>query len=110
MVRRINTLQIADMLPSKTIPEVSNKKGHTCVLKPKIKTKPTPAPPRKKARTCSVKVEEFEDNDSPRRTAARNASISPTSSFKILNPKKASFVLHFSHFCHIVRFYRRPEM
>ena len=74
------------------------------VLKPKIKTKPMPAPPRKKARTCSVEVEEIEDEDSPHQTAARNASISPTSSFKIPNSKKASFALRFSHFCHIVVF------
>jgi|SRR5271156_1396086 len=93
MVGQINTLQVADMLPSKTIPEVSNKKGHRRILNPKIKTKPTAAPPSKKARTFSVEVEEIEDEDSPRRTAARNASISPTSSFEIPDPKKASFDL-----------------
>ena len=97
------------MLPSKTIPEVSNNKGHMRVLKSKIKTKPTPAPPRKKVRTCSVEVEEVKDGNSPCWTAARNASISPTSSFKIPNPKKASFALHISYFCHIVGFYRRLE-
>jgi hypothetical protein len=90
------------MLPSKTVPEVSNKKGHTRILKPKIKMKLMPAPPRKKARTCSVEVEEIEDKDSPCWTTTRNASISPTSSFKIPNSKKARFALCFSHFCHIV--------
>ncbi|KAI9440228.1 hypothetical protein F5148DRAFT_1293566 [Russula earlei] len=76
----ISNEEIADMLPSKTIPEVSNKKGRMHVLKPKIKMKSMPAPPKKKARTCSVEVEEIDDTDSPRWTAV--------GSFKTPNSKK----------------------
>ncbi|KAI9453426.1 hypothetical protein F5148DRAFT_985543 [Russula earlei] len=90
------------MLPSKIIPEVSNKKGRMHVLKPKIKTKSMPAPPRKKVGTCSVEVEEIDDTDSPCWTVA--------GSFETPNSKKVCFALHFSHFCHIAGFYRRLEM
>jgi hypothetical protein len=51
------------MLPSKTIPEVKNRKRHT--LKPKTKMT-TAAPPKKKARIMSgTEVEVIEDEDSP---------------------------------------------
>ena len=85
------TSQIADMLPSKTIPEASNGKGPTCTLKPKVTAKPT-APPMKKTRTCSIEVKEIEDEDSPRNVATRNGSISSTSSFEIPNLKKVCSV------------------
>src|SRR5277367_3929377 len=84
MVRRINTLQVADMLPSKTIPEVSNKKGHRRILNPKIKTKPTAAPPSKKARSCSIEVEEIEDEDSPRRTISLHRASLHANTIRIL--------------------------
>ena len=84
-----NNSQLADMLPSKTIPEVHGK-GHT--LKPKTKAKTTTAPPKKKARACSVEVEEIEDEDSPRNTAVRNATISPTSSFQIPHSTKVCYL------------------
>jgi hypothetical protein len=78
----INHSQLADMLPSKTVPEV-HAKHHT--LKPKANARITTARPKKKVRACSVEVEGIEDNDSPRKTAVRNVTISPTSSFHISN-------------------------
>jgi hypothetical protein len=77
------------MLPSKTIPKVHGK-GHT--LKPKTKVKATTAPPKKKARACSVEVKEIKDKGSPHKTATRNATISPTSSFQILNSMKVCYL------------------
>jgi hypothetical protein len=87
----VNTLQIADMLPSKTIPEVNcdNGKKLTHVLKPKVKVMVT-APLKKKARACSVEVEEIEDKDSMHNIAARNNGISPESSFEIPSTKGVS--------------------
>ena len=76
------------MLPSKTIPEVKNRKHHT--LKPRT-TEPTTtaAPPRKKARVMSG----TEVEDSPRASggtaAATRATISPTSSFHMSYPVPA---------------------
>ena len=58
-------------------------------LKPKVKVTAT-APPKKKARACSVEVEEIEDEDSACNIAARNSSISLTSSFQIPDTKKVS--------------------
>jgi hypothetical protein len=74
------------MLPSKTIPET--RKGHT--LKPRTKAKLT-APPAKKARPSSVEVEDVEDEDSPRSTTTRNATISPANSFEIPNAAKVGY-------------------
>jgi hypothetical protein len=93
-----NTLQVADMLPSKTIPEV-NRKRHTHTLKAKAKT--TTAPPNNKARARSVEVEETKDDDSSPRNittrnatnASSNASISSISSFQISHPKKVCSLL-----------------
>jgi hypothetical protein len=62
------------MLPSKTIPEV-NRKGKGRMLKPKAKVLAA-ALPRKKAKMCSVEVEEVEDEDSTRNILSRNASVS----------------------------------
>jgi hypothetical protein len=92
------TLQVADMLPSKTIPKV-NRKRHTRTLKAKVKM--TMAPPNNKARARSVEVEETEDdNSSPRNITTRNTtnassnvSISSTSSFQISHPKKVCSLL-----------------
>jgi len=82
------------MLPSKTILEV-NRKGHAYILKAKAKI--TTAPPKNKARACSVEAEETKDNDSPHNVTARNASfnlgISPTSSFQVSNLKKVHSLL-----------------
>ena len=58
----IYTLQIADMLPLKTVPEINNGKKQTCALKPKVKVTTTPLL-KKKARACLVEVEEIEDED-----------------------------------------------
>jgi hypothetical protein len=77
------------MLPSKTIPEVHSK-GRT--LKSKTKAKTTMAHPKKKARACSLDVEEIKDEDSARKTAVRNATISPMSSFQIANSMKVSYL------------------
>ncbi|KAH9160626.1 hypothetical protein EDB89DRAFT_871052 [Lactarius sanguifluus] len=79
----IGNKEIADMLPSMTVPEVKSRKGHA--LKPKRKANTTAAP-AKKARTCSVRAEQVEDEDSLYSTATRNATISPMSSFP--NPTK----------------------
>ena len=78
-------MKLADMLPSKTIPLVNNRKGHA--LKTRTKTKKlTTGPAKKKARleARTPEVEEAEaDNTS--RTATRDAHISPASSFQIVN-------------------------
>jgi hypothetical protein len=84
-----NNSQLAEMLLSKTIPEIHGK-CHT--LKLKTKAKATMAPPKKKARACSVEVKEIEDEDSPHNTAMRNATISLTSSFQILNSMKLCYL------------------
>jgi hypothetical protein len=75
------------MLPSKTIPEVKNRKGHA--LKPKtMKTTAATAPARKKARIASGT--EVEDKQRARHSggdaAARSATISPASSFQASYP------------------------
>jgi hypothetical protein len=74
------------MLPSKTIPEVKNRKRHA--LKPKtMKTAASATPPRKKARIASGT--EVEDSPHTRRSggdALRSASISPASSFQVSYP------------------------
>ena len=84
--------QVADMLPSKTIPEVNN--GKKLMRKPTRKAKVSATvtvPPKKKVRVRSVEVEEIEDEDSTRNITARNSSISQTSSFEIPNIKKVDF-------------------
>jgi hypothetical protein len=60
-------------------------------LKPRTKATTT-APAKKKVRTCSVEVEEVEDENSSRDTAATNAAISPTSSIQIPNFRKVSYL------------------
>jgi hypothetical protein len=83
-----NNSQLAEMLPLKTIPKVHGK-GHT--LKLKTKAKATAAPP-KKVRASSIEVAEIKDEDSPLNTAMRNATISLTSSFQILNSMKVCYL------------------
>ncbi|KAF8460448.1 hypothetical protein DFH94DRAFT_678468 [Russula ochroleuca] len=57
----IGNEELADMLPSKTIPEVNNQKGR--MLKSKTKLRPTAGPARKKARISSDDdIEEVEAN------------------------------------------------
>ena len=72
------------MLPSKTIPEVKNRKRH--MLKPKTKLLPaTTAPLRKKARiTSGTEVKVIEDDDSLH--AGQSITISPASSFQVSYP------------------------
>jgi len=93
----LDALQVADMLPSKTIPEVGGK-GHTRTLKAKTNSSTTTAPPTKKARACSVGVgvgeDEVEDEDSPRNVTTMNASFSSTSTFQISNTKVCSLLRH----------------
>jgi hypothetical protein len=48
----IDTLQIVDMLPSKTMPEVNTKKQLTHALKQKAVKVGRTVPPKKKARAC----------------------------------------------------------
>jgi hypothetical protein len=55
------------------VPETSNGKGTSRTLKPKVKAA-APGPPKKKAR-----IEEIEDEDSPRNISARNSSFSSES-------------------------------
>jgi hypothetical protein len=85
-------LKIADILPSKTVPEVNKKKKQTRARKPTTMTAVVPL--TKRARVISDKVEErVEDED-----GAHN--ITPTSSFQISDlVQKASHVLHCRHFC-----------
>ncbi|KAF8219691.1 hypothetical protein L208DRAFT_1338569 [Tricholoma matsutake] len=98
----ISNEEIADMLPSKTIPEVNHDNGKkpTHALKPKVKVTAT-APLNKKARARSVEVEEIEDKDSACNIAARNNGISLASSFEIPGMKgtgrnlKKSPIYHF---------------
>jgi hypothetical protein len=91
----IDALQVADMLPSKTIPEVSGK-GHTRTLKAMTKPRTTTAPPTKKVRACSVGVGEDEvgNEDSPCNITTMNASLSSTSLHQILNIKVCSLLCH----------------
>jgi hypothetical protein len=83
----IDTLQIADMLPLKTMPEVDTKKKPMRALKQKA-VKVGMVLPKKKVRASSVEVEEIEDEDSAHCINARNSGISPASSFQILDTKR----------------------
>jgi hypothetical protein len=89
----IDTLQIADMLPSKTMPEVNTKKKPMHALKQKA-VKVGMVPPKKKVRASSVEVEEIEDEDSTCCINVRNSGISPASSFQILDTKKVTHILY----------------
>ena len=77
------------MLPSKTIPEVNNRKGYALKTKTKAKTMPTPA--KKKARTPPIDVDTVKEVDANKSThnggsaTGRNATISPASSFQNVN-------------------------
>jgi hypothetical protein len=76
--------QLADMLPSKTIPDVSNRKGHA--LKHRTRsTAGSAARAKKKARTSinndDIESEATTPNSS--NSAVRNTTISPPSSFQI---------------------------
>ena len=93
----IDILQLADMLSSKTMPEVSTKKKPMHALKPTT-IKVATVPPKKKARACSGEVEEVEDKDSACNINARNSSISPTSSFQILGMEKVTQILYRRYF------------
>ena len=93
----IDALQVADMLPSKTILEVSGK-GHTCTLKAMTKSRTITAPQTKKAKACSAGVNENKgnDEDSPcniTMLTVMNVSLSSTSSFNKLNLKKVHFLI-----------------
>ncbi len=94
----VNTLQVADMLPSKTIPEV-NRKGHACILK--VKAKIIMAL-KNKARDCFIEVEETEDDNSPRNVTVRhvslNVSITLITSFQFSSPKKVCSLLCHTQF------------
>jgi hypothetical protein len=96
----IDTLQIADMLPSKTMPEVNTKKKPMHALKPTtIKVAMVlQLLPKKKARACLVEVEEIEDKDSACNINVRNSGISPTSSFQIPGTKKVTHILYHKYF------------
>jgi hypothetical protein len=75
-------MKLADMLPSKTIPSVNNRKGHA--LKTRTKTKkPTTGPAKKKAR-LEARTPEVAEADNASRAATRDAPISPASSFQIV--------------------------
>lgn len=76
------------MLPSKTIPEV-NRKGQGRTLKPKGKASMA-APPKKKVKTCSVEVEEVENEDSAQNLLSQNASISSVTVLDVSQKKKVN--------------------
>ncbi|EDR02414.1 uncharacterized protein LACBIDRAFT_309763 [Laccaria bicolor S238N-H82] len=67
----ISNIEVADMLPSKTIPEAS---GHKSCTKAKGKQAAS-RPSKKKARRAPVKIEEVKDEDSTRNIAARKAPV-----------------------------------
>lgn len=96
------------MLPSKTIPEVNNGKNSKQTRKSRPKVAIAIAPPKKKARVCSVEVEEIEDEDSTHNITARNGGISSTSSFEIPNTKKVNYILHYGCF-YFIGVFRRAE-
>ncbi|EDR07045.1 uncharacterized protein LACBIDRAFT_299348 [Laccaria bicolor S238N-H82] len=79
-VEMVTNNEIADMLPSKTIPDASNKKGHGHMLKPRAK----PAPPKKRLRVGSV-----ENTSSTKIPAAADAQMA-VSDKSILNPNVAA--------------------
>ena len=86
-------MKIADILPSKTVPEVNNKKKQTRARKPTTATAAVPL--KKRARMCSDKVEEIEDEDGAHSITPKNTGISPTSSFQMSDSaQKVSRVLH----------------
>ena len=60
---------VADMLPSKTIPEASGRKSRTKAKGKQAASRPS----KKKARCAPVEMEEIEDEDSARNIAARKA-------------------------------------
>jgi hypothetical protein len=72
----IDTLQIADMLPSKTMPEVNTKKKLMHALEQEA-VKVGTVPPKKEVRASLVEVEEIEDEDSACCINVRNSGISP---------------------------------
>jgi hypothetical protein len=72
-----NNSKVADMLPSKTIPDIGNWKGHALKPKTRTRTKSLALPARKRARISSDEVEVIKVN-----TTAINTAISPTSSFQ----------------------------
>ena len=89
LLMNVDTLQIADMLPAKTVPEVKNKKKQTCALKHKAVT----VPPKKNTRVRLAEVEEIEDEKSMCNLAGNNSSISPSSSFQMLDIMEVSCVI-----------------
>ena len=88
LVESLNTL------PSKTVPEVKNKKKQTHALKLKTVSRTAAVLLKKKARACSVEVEEIENEDSACNIAVRNSGISPTSSFQMPDIKQVTCVSH----------------
>jgi hypothetical protein len=76
-IDQLNTLQMADMLPSKTVPE-ANRKRHACPLKMKMKT--TRAHPKYKATGHSAEAEATrKDDNACMRNALSNTSVSKSS-------------------------------
>ncbi|KAF8477845.1 hypothetical protein DFH94DRAFT_694661 [Russula ochroleuca] len=76
-IEEIGNEEVADMLPSKTIPDIGNWKGHALKPKTRTRTKSLALPARKRARISSDEVEVIKVN-----TTAINTAISPTSSFQ----------------------------
>ena len=85
-----STIKLAAMLPSKTIPDVKNRKHHALKPRPIKLTSTTAAPPRKKVRVASATEVEGEDGDGPH---AGHKPARCTASFQASFPAKVSFVL-----------------
>jgi hypothetical protein len=82
-----SAIKLAAMLPSKTIPEVKNRKHHALKPRPVKSTSTTAAPPRKKVRVASATEVEGEDGPHGGHNSARC-----TVPFHASFPAKVSFV------------------
>jgi hypothetical protein len=104
-----STAQIADILPSKTMPETSNGKGAARTLKPKVKaTAPGPGPPKKKAR-----IKEIKDEDSPRNISARNGMFLSGLFNKLFSKptfKKGTYITSYCIWFHFYQTFRMAEI
>lgn len=101
---KTNTIQIADMLPSKTVPDLS-RKGHIRAQKAKGKTGKTPTEPsRKRARTSYVAGNELKAGDGTRNSIVRGVSIPLTDSSTSQSQPKVCFYLSCPQFHFTYRF------
>jgi hypothetical protein len=96
------------MLPSKTIPEVSNKKGHMHVLKPKIKMKPMPAPQGRRQGLALSRLRRLKMKRAPAILLQGMPASLQQAHSKSLTPKRQGLPC-VSHIFVTLWFYRRLE-